>query len=75
MKLSRHSRTPRHSTGDLAHSEKEPQSKRLGESFLGRVLLVIYTIQRAKDGEETIRAISARQASREERKAYAELAD
>jgi len=43
----------------------------LGKSLAGRVLLVIYMIRRTSDGKETIRIISARQASREERKAHA----
>jgi uncharacterized DUF497 family protein len=37
----------------------------------GRILLTLYTLQRLKNGAETIRIISARQASRKERKAYA----
>jgi uncharacterized DUF497 family protein len=37
----------------------------------GRVLLVVYTLRRLKSGTEAIRIISARQASRKERKAYA----
>lgn len=50
---------------DLSHSGVEARSKRLGKSLSGRVLLVVYTIRRLKDGKE------ARQASRKERKAYA----
>ena len=56
---------------DIEHSEIEGRFKRLGKSVAGRVLLVIYTIRRTRDGKETIRIISARQASRKERKAYA----
>jgi len=56
---------------DTEHSESELRSKRLGRSLAGRVLLVVYTTRRMKDGKETIRIISARQASRKERKAYA----
>jgi uncharacterized DUF497 family protein len=56
---------------DTEHSEAEPRSKRLGKSLDGRVLLVVYKIRRMKDGKETIRIISARQASRKERKAFA----
>jgi hypothetical protein len=55
---------------DLTHSRTEARSKRLGKSFAARVLLVVYTIRRARDGKETVRIISARQASRKERKAY-----
>ena len=37
----------------------------------GRALLVVYTLRRLGNGIETIRIISARQASRREREAYA----
>ena len=56
---------------DIEHSEFERRFKRLGKSLAGRVLLLIYMIRRTSDGKETIRIISARQASREERKAHA----
>ena len=39
------------------------------------MLLLVYTIRRMKDGKETIRIISARQASRKERAAYSGLPD
>jgi uncharacterized protein len=59
---------------DAEHSGAELRSKRLGKSAAGRVLLLVYTIRRMKDGKdngkETIRIISARQASRKEREAY-----
>lgn len=44
---------------------------RVGLSTTGRVIVVIYTLRRLEDGTETIRIISARQANRRERKAYA----
>ena len=56
---------------DLQHSQAERRLRRLGRSSEGRVLLVVYAVRRIKDGKETIRIISARQASRKERKAYA----
>ena len=56
---------------DVAHSDDEPRRKRLGLSLTGRILLVVYTLRKAENGKETIRIISARQASRKERKAYA----
>jgi uncharacterized protein len=56
---------------DATHSGEEPRSKRLGRSTEGRVLLAIYTLRRTNYEKETIRIISARQASRKERKAYA----
>ena len=55
---------------DPEHSHSEIRWKRLGRSIEGRILLVVYTVRRAKNGKETIRLISARQASRKERKAY-----
>jgi uncharacterized DUF497 family protein len=56
---------------DAEHSASEQRSKRLGISLAGRVLLVIYTVRRPRRDQEGIRIISARQASRKERKAYA----
>jgi hypothetical protein len=56
---------------DLEHAESEPRWKRLALSAEGRVLLVVYTVRRLRNGIETIRIISARQASQKERKAYA----
>jgi len=53
------------------HSLSEPRSSRIGFSFSGRVLFVAYTIRRLKNEKETIRIISARQATRKERQAYA----
>ncbi|MBI3604524.1 MAG: BrnT family toxin [Nitrospirae bacterium] len=55
---------------DIDHSQSEKRFKRLGSSIEKRVLLVVYTVRRMKNGKETIRVISARQASRKERKAY-----
>jgi hypothetical protein len=54
---------------DLDHSDSEPRRLRLAKSSLGRVLLIAYTI-RSKNDEETTRIISARRASRKERKRY-----
>jgi uncharacterized DUF497 family protein len=59
---------------DVAHSHQEPRFKRLGFSVNRRVLLVVYTIRREHE-KETIRIISARQASRKERQAYTRLTD
>jgi hypothetical protein len=55
---------------DLAHSDHEARHKRLGASSETRVLFVVYTVRKLRHGKETIRIISARQASRKERKAY-----
>jgi uncharacterized DUF497 family protein len=56
---------------DFEHSPSEPRSIRLGFSVAGRILFVVYTIRRLKNDKETIRIISARQATRKERQAYA----
>lgn len=56
---------------DPAHSLSEYRSLRLGASITGRILMVAYTPRRLNDGKEIIRIISARQASRKERQAYA----
>jgi uncharacterized DUF497 family protein len=55
---------------DLTHAEHEIRYKRIGLSVERSVLLVVYTLRRSHDGKETIRIISARPASRKERKAY-----
>jgi uncharacterized protein len=55
---------------DLKHSQTEHRYKRLGASSENRTPLVVYTVRRTKHGKETIRIVSARQASRRERKAY-----
>jgi uncharacterized protein len=56
---------------DPEHSYAEQRSKRLGISLKGRILIAVYTQRRLKDGQEVIRIISARQATRKERQAYA----
>ena len=59
---------------DLYHSERESRFLRLGRAATGRVLIVSYTVRRREDGE-SIRIISARRASRQERTAYAASQD
>jgi uncharacterized DUF497 family protein len=54
---------------DIEHSESELRSVRIGFSPIGRILFVVYT-RRVKYDKETIRIISARQATRKERAAY-----
>jgi hypothetical protein len=58
---------------DEEHDGRERRCKRLGFSILARILLVIYAPRRLKNNVETIRIISARQATRKERKIYAGL--
>ncbi|MGH7119254.1 MAG: BrnT family toxin [Acetobacteraceae bacterium] len=55
---------------DLQHSGTEARFRRLGRSGAGRVLMVVYTRRKSENGE-AIRLISARRASRRERRAYA----
>jgi uncharacterized DUF497 family protein len=59
---------------DLQHSTHELRFRRLGRSAEGRILMVVYT-QRGAEDAETIRIISARRASRQERTAYAQAED
>ena len=54
---------------DSEHSETEIRRLRLAKSSLGNVLLIAYTI-RSRNDEEITRIISARRASRKERKKY-----
>jgi len=54
---------------DLRHSTNETRFLRLGQSVLGQVIMVAYTLRRSAH-VETIRIISARRASRKERTAY-----
>ena len=55
---------------DLTHSNHEIRYKRIGLSVERNIILAVYTIRRSQDAKETIRIISARPASRKERKAY-----
>ncbi len=55
---------------DVLHSAAESRFLRLGKSIEGRVLMIAYTL-RGSGHDETIRIISARQASRRERTVYA----
>jgi hypothetical protein len=56
---------------DREHSRLEARYKRLGLSGMGRILIAVYTVRRVFNGKEVVRIISARQASRKERAAYA----
>ena len=56
---------------DFEHSLSEQRSTRIGFSLSGRILFGVYMIRRLKNEKETIRIISARQATRKERRAYA----
>ena len=55
---------------DLEHSSDEVRLKRLGLSVAGRVLILVYTARKNKDGKETHRIISARRPSQREGQAY-----
>ena len=54
---------------------QERRRQRIGQSVMGKILFVVYTVRRTEHEKETIRIISERQASRKERKAYSRLAD
>jgi uncharacterized DUF497 family protein len=56
---------------DLEHARDENRFKRLGISSQGRILILVYSYRRTKDGKETLRIITARRASPKEREAYA----
>ena len=56
---------------DVKHSQVEDRRFIVGTSDEGRVMTVVFTIRRHRSGNETIRIISARQASWRERKTYA----
>lgn len=58
---------------DVTHSTEELKFYRIAESYLGRVIIVVFTVRKPTDDKETIRIISARQASKKERKAYLRL--
>jgi uncharacterized DUF497 family protein len=54
---------------DVEHSGLEVRRLRLASSSIGRILVIAYTMRRIEN-EEVIRIISARRASRKERKKY-----
>ena len=56
---------------DLRHSAAEARFLRVGRAVSRSVLAVAYTVRRRDDGE-VVRIISARRASRKERRAYHE---
>jgi uncharacterized DUF497 family protein len=55
---------------DLKHSAAEPRIKRMGATRSSRVVILIYTMRRTKNGTKEIRIIRARRVSGKERKAY-----
>lgn len=55
---------------DVRSYPGEVRFRRIGRIADTRIILIVYTIRRLENGKETIRIISARQASRKERKAY-----
>jgi len=56
---------------DLSHQDAEDRYNALGEIAPGAILFVVYTL-REEDGDETIRLISARAASAQEKRSYEE---
>jgi uncharacterized DUF497 family protein len=59
---------------DIDHSSSEPRRLRLARSLSGRLLVIAYTARR-RGHEKATRIISARRASRQERKGYEEKKD
>lgn len=57
---------------DEVHGKEEERWITLGEIAVGALLFVVHTAFAAEDGEEVIRLISARAATRKEKRAYAE---
>jgi hypothetical protein len=55
---------------DLAHSEQEERRLRIAESVFGNILTIAYTLRESENDQTKVRIISARRASRKERKAY-----
>jgi hypothetical protein len=56
---------------DLSHDDPEERYNALGEIAPGTVLFVVFT-WRERDGVETVRLISARSASAQEKRSYEE---
>ena len=56
---------------DVKHSQDEPRCHALGQTIEGRLLHVTFTL---RDNQTRIRVISARDANRRERAAYAQKA-
>jgi uncharacterized DUF497 family protein len=56
---------------DVKHSQDEPRYHALGQTIEGRLLHVTFTL---RDNQTRIRVISARDANRRERAAYAQKA-
>jgi uncharacterized DUF497 family protein len=56
---------------DVKHSQDEPRFHALGQTIEGRLLHVTFTL---RDNQTRIRVISARDANRRERAAYAQKA-
>jgi len=56
---------------DVNHSQDEPRCHALGQTIEGRLLHVTFTL---RDNQTRIRVISARDANRRERAAYAQKA-
>lgn len=59
---------------DIEHSAKEPRRLRLPKGISGELLVIAYT-ERKHGDEKATRIISARRASRKERKNYEEKED
>jgi uncharacterized DUF497 family protein len=57
---------------DITHSGDEERRIRIAKSVFGKVLTIGYTLRESENDQTKVRIISARHASRKERKAYKE---
>ena len=55
---------------DVSHSKNEDRYISIAKSFKGKLLMMVFTVRREPNGEKIYRIISARQASKKERKVY-----
>ena len=57
---------------DHAHSGHEERRLRIAKSAFGDILTIAYTLRKSNNDQTKVRIISARRASRKERKTYKE---
>ena len=60
---------------DVHHSVTEDRYFAIAKSALNRVIAMVFTVRRSKNGEKIYRIISARYASQKERKIYTRQTD
>jgi uncharacterized DUF497 family protein len=55
---------------DVVHSGQEKRRFRIGKSVFGNILTIAYTVRKFENDQTKVRIISARRASRKERREY-----